>query len=91
MAKLYVFKAGVDADLIWLVVIGVLNAVIAAYYYLRIVKLMYLGEPVSEKRVTSSPSLSVALSLACFGVLLLGIYPWLVLKVSETATRLFLP
>ena len=91
MAKLYVFKAGVDADLIWLVVIGLINTVIAAYYYLRIVKLMYLGEPVSEERVRSSTSLSVALSLACFGVLLLGIYPWLVLKVTETATRLFLP
>jgi len=91
MAKLYIFNAGVDANLIWLVIIGVLNAVIAAYYYLRIVKLMYLGEPVSEERVTSTRSLNVALAIACLGVLVLGIYPWVVLKVAESATSLFLP
>jgi len=91
MAKLYIFNAGVDANLIWLVIVGVLNAVIAAYYYLRIVKLMYLGEPVSEERVTSTRSLNVALAIACLGVLVLGIYPWVVLRVAETATRLFLP
>ena len=91
MAKLYIFNAGVDANLIWLVIVGVLNAVIAAYYYLRIVKLMYLGEPVSEERVTSTPSLSVALAVACLGVLVLGIYPWVVLRVAESATSLFLP
>lgn len=91
MAKLYIFNAGVDANLIWLVIVGVLNAVIAAYYYLRIVKLMYLGEPVSEERVASTRSLNVALAIACLGVLVLGIYPWVVLRVAETATRLFLP
>ena len=91
MAKLYIFNAGIDANLIWLVIVGVLNAVIAAYYYLRIVKLMYLGEPVSEERVTSTRSLNVALAIACLGVLVLGIYPWVVLKVTETASSLFLP
>jgi NADH-quinone oxidoreductase subunit N len=91
MAKLYIFNAGVDANLIWLVIVGVLNAVIAAYYYLRIVKLMYLGEPVSEERVTSTRSLSVALAIACLGVLVLGIYPWVVLRVAESAASLFLP
>ena len=91
MAKLYIFNAGVDANLIWLVIVGVLNAVIAAYYYLRVVKLMYLGEPVSDEWVTSTGSLSVALAIACLGVLVLGIYPWVVLKVAETASSLFLP
>lgn len=91
MAKLYIFNAGVNGDLLWLVVIGVLNAVIAAYYYLRVVKLMYLGEPVAKEKIPSSNGLRVALSLACFGVLLLGIYPWIVLKVTESATTLFLP
>jgi NADH-quinone oxidoreductase subunit N len=91
MAKLYIFNAGIDANLIWLVIVGVLNAVIAAYYYLRIVKLMYLGEPVSEEKVTSTGSLNVALAIACLGVLVLGIYPWVVLRVAETASSLFLP
>jgi NADH-quinone oxidoreductase subunit N len=44
-SKLYVFMAAVEAGLIMLAVIGVLTSVVAAYYYLRIVKLMYFDEP----------------------------------------------
>lgn len=43
--KLYVFLAAVESGLIWLAIIGVVTSVIAAYYYLRIVKLMYFDEP----------------------------------------------
>ena len=43
--KLYVFLAAVEAGLYWLAVIGVLTSVVAAFYYLRIVKLMYFDEP----------------------------------------------
>ena len=43
--KLYVFKAAVDAGLIWFAVVGVVAIVVGAYYYLRIVKLMYFDEP----------------------------------------------
>jgi len=43
--KFYVLKAAVDADMVWLAVAGVIASVIGAYYYLRIVYLMYFGEP----------------------------------------------
>ena len=43
-AKLYVIKAAVDAGLVWLAVLGVVASVIGAFYYLRIVYLMYFGE-----------------------------------------------
>jgi len=43
--KFYVLKAAVDADMVWLAVAGVVASVIGAYYYLRIVYLMYFGEP----------------------------------------------
>ena len=42
--KFYVLKAAVDADSVWLAVAGVVASVIGAYYYLRIVYLMYFGE-----------------------------------------------
>ena len=42
--KLYVLRAAYDAGLIWLAVMGVLASVIGAYYYLRLVYLMYFGE-----------------------------------------------
>jgi len=44
-AKFYVFAAAVNAGLAWLAVIGVVASVVAAYYYLRIVKVMYFDEP----------------------------------------------
>jgi len=44
-AKFYVFAAAVNAGLAWLAVIGVVASVIGAYYYLRIVKVMYFDEP----------------------------------------------
>ena len=46
LAKLYVFLAAIDAELYALAVIGVLASVVGAYYYLRIVKIMYFDEPV---------------------------------------------
>ena len=45
IGKLYVFKAAVDAGLIWFAVVGVVLSVVGAYYYLRIVKLTYFDEP----------------------------------------------
>jgi len=89
MAKIYIFNAAVDYDLMWLVIIAVLNTAISAYYYLRVVKVMYLGAPLSEEVVPSSGALRVALSAACLGVLLLGVYPWALLKVAETAVSMF--
>jgi NADH-quinone oxidoreductase subunit N len=44
-AKLYIFLAAIDAKLTWLAVIGVLTSVVGAFYYLRIVKVMYFDEP----------------------------------------------
>jgi hypothetical protein len=52
---------------------------------------MFLGEPLSEERVHASSGLRVALAIACLGVLLLGIYPWILMRFSETAAIIFLP
>ena len=55
--KLYVFKAAIDAGLTWFAVIGVVLSVVGAYYYLRIVKLMYFDEPAEafDPRALSGP------------------------------------
>ena len=75
--------------LLWLVIIAVLNSVVSAVYYLRVVKVMWLGEPASGEKVSSSAALRVALALACLGVLFLGIVPGAAMKVAETAARIF--
>lgn len=89
VAKVFIFSAGVNHGLTWLVIIAVINSVISAYYYLRVVRVMYLGAPLSEERVPSSGALRAALSFACLGVLALGIYPWMVLRIAETAASIF--
>jgi len=89
MAKFYIFSGAVQHDLLWLVVVAVINSVISAYYYLRVVKVMWLGKPVSEEKMPSSGALRVALSLSCLGVLLLGIVPGLVMRLAEIAARMF--
>jgi NADH-quinone oxidoreductase subunit N len=89
MAKFYIFGGAVKHGLLWLVVIAVINSVISAYYYLRVVKVMWLGEPASEERVPSSWALRFALSISCLGVLLLGIIPGYIMKLAEMAARMF--
>lgn len=89
MAKFYIFSAAVHHHLLWLVIIAVINSAISAYYYLRVVKVMWLGEPASEEKVPSSGALRVALALSCLGVLLLGIIPGYIMKLAELAARMF--
>jgi len=75
MAKFYIFSGAVQSGLLWLVVLAVLNSVISAYYYLRVVKVMWFGEPASDEKVPSSGALRLALAISCLGVLVLGIIP----------------
>jgi len=89
MAKFYIFSAAVQHNLLWLVIIAVINSVISAYYYLRVVKVMWLGQAVSEEKVPSSGVLRLALSLCCLGVFLLGIIPGYIMKLAELAASMF--
>jgi len=89
MAKFYIFSGAVQNGLLWLVIIAVINSVISAYYYLRVVKVMWLGKPASETKVPSSVALRVALALSCLGVLVLGIVPGFVMKLAEMAAKMF--
>ncbi|MEE8413335.1 MAG: NADH-quinone oxidoreductase subunit N [Dehalococcoidales bacterium] len=89
MAKFFIFSGAVQNGLLWLVIIAVLNSVISAYYYLRVVKVMWFGEPASEEKVPSSKALRLALVISCLGVLLLGIVPGFVMGLAESAARMF--
>ena len=68
--KLYVFLAAIDAGLIVLAVIGVLTSVVGAYYYLRIVKLMYFDEP--AEAFDATPDRAAAVVAGVTAVLVLG-------------------
>jgi NADH-quinone oxidoreductase subunit N len=78
IGKFYLFMAAVKADLAWLAVVGVLFAAVSAYYYLRVVMVMYMREPETagvEPQLVTSPVLAVALACAFAGVLAFGLYP----------------
>jgi len=89
MAKFYIFSLAVKNGLLWLVIIAAINSVISAYYYLRVVKVMWFSEAASPEKVPSSIAPKVALALCCLGVLLLGIIPGLVMKLAELASNMF--
>jgi NADH-quinone oxidoreductase subunit N len=89
MAKFYIFSQAVSNGLLWLVIIAVINSVISAYYYLRVVKVMWFGEAASMEKVPSSIAPKAALVICCLGVLLLGIIPGLVMKLAEIASAMF--
>jgi NADH-quinone oxidoreductase subunit N len=89
LAKVYIFSGAINAGLVWLVVIAVLNSVISAFYYLRVVKVMWLGEPAETEPVPSSLSLRLALLVTCLGVLVLGVVPGMLMRVAEAAAAIF--
>ena len=74
-AKLSVLRAVVDADMAWLAVVAVLFSVIGAFYYVRVVKLMYFDRPLSEEPMGKNMDLRLVLSTNGLLVLGLGLYP----------------
>jgi NADH-quinone oxidoreductase subunit N len=89
IAKLYIFNAAVESDLVWLVIIAVLNSVISAFYYLRVTSLMFLGEPSSSEGVPTSMALRFALVTAVAGILFFGIVPSPLLDAAKDAASVF--
>jgi NADH-quinone oxidoreductase subunit N len=91
-AKFYVFQAAVGAGLVRLAIIGVLNAIVGLYYYLTIIKVMFVERavrPEEEEEPVEVPTASRwALGLTVFGVVFLGVFatPWynLASKAAET-------
>src|SRR5437879_5819329 len=89
-AKFYVFSAALQANLVGLVIIGVLNSAVGAYYYLRVMVVMYMREPREEAPLPPVPTgLRAALTLTVFAPIYLGILPGRVLEyASRSATEL---
>jgi len=91
-AKFYVFSAAVKANLIWLTIIGVLNSGIGAYYYLRIIVMMYMRESRKEVPVTRVPfALSVAIAVCIAATLYLGMFPDWVLWYTQGSAPYAVP
>jgi NADH-quinone oxidoreductase subunit N len=74
-AKFSVLQAALAAGYLWLVVFAVLMAVIGAFYYLRIIKLMYFDEPISNHPIEAPMDMRVVLGINAIALLVIGIMP----------------
>ena len=83
-AKFYVFSAALQANLVGLVIIGVLNSAIAAYYYLRIIVFMYMREPQVDAPIAPIPTgLGWALAISLVATIYLGVLPGRILDYAS--------
>jgi NADH-quinone oxidoreductase subunit N len=92
IAKFYVFMAAVSAGMTGLAVLAVIFAAVSAYYYLRVVMVMYMrdpgeaaGTPGYNVRVVTSPATIAVLVVASVAVLVLGVFPDQLVKAAQSA------
>ncbi|MHC5004789.1 MAG: NADH-quinone oxidoreductase subunit N [Planctomycetota bacterium] len=89
LGKWFLFSAAIESDMLWLVLVGAINATVSLYYYLRIIKEAYLTPPADETAIRLSPAATIAAGLGIALVLLLGFYPRPVWELAETAAKVF--
>jgi NADH-quinone oxidoreductase subunit N len=90
-AKFLVFGAAVDANMAWLAVVGVIASIVALYYYLKILKVIYLDRsPENEAPIHLTLSWKVGLGITFVGILLSGIIisPWYVMSAQAASAFL---
>lgn len=86
--KFYIFRAALESNLIWLTVLGLLNSAVAAYYYLRLLVMMYFHEPEAGQPDPGplAPGLRLAMILSAAGTFVLGITPGAILEFAQKST-----
>jgi len=92
IAKFYIFMAAINAHMTWLAVVAVIFAAVSAYFYLRVIMVMYMREPGEVAgmpghgiRIVMSPAVTIVLVVAALGVVLLGLFPDPLVKAAQSA------
>jgi NADH-quinone oxidoreductase subunit N len=84
-AKLFVLDAVVSVDLTWLALVGVFFSIIGAFYYIRVVKIMYFDKPVDDTPLVAGMDTQIVLSLNGISMLVLGLFPAGLLSLCHAA------
>jgi NADH-quinone oxidoreductase subunit N len=88
--KFILFQAAAQQDLLWLAAIAVMMSFVSLYYYLVVIKEMYLGQPEQATRFPTPPIEYAALAVLVIGVMIIGLYPFPVFEaVDESIVSLF--
>ncbi len=85
IGKLVIFSAAIKSGLVWLAILGVINSVVSAYYYVRIVRVMFLEPPREQGASGISPVAWFALTVSGVAMIGIGIAPGFVLRAAEIA------
>lgn len=86
-AKLSVLKEVVNMQMVWLAVVAVAFSLVGAFYYLRVVKMMYFDEPETSEPLTAGVDAKVVLSINCLLLLVLGLMPNTMMTVLIDAVQ----
>jgi NADH-quinone oxidoreductase subunit N len=90
MGKFYIFSSAIKTGYYWLAIIGVLNSVVAAYYYLRVLMYMYFKEPERELgTIDFSPAYVIVILVSIAALFYLGILPREVLLIAQKSVSIF--
>jgi NADH-quinone oxidoreductase subunit N len=89
IGKLYIFVAAIKEGLYTLIVVGLVNIVISIYYYLVVVKKMYINEPTDPSPLAISAPMKAVVYIGLAGTLILGIYPQPFIDWAVAATLMF--
>ncbi len=82
-AKYYVILAAIEADLLWLAVAVVVLSAVSAFYYLRVVAVMYFNEPERTPRTASTPLLNLGILSMVVATLILGLFSEPIVDLAE--------
>jgi NADH-quinone oxidoreductase subunit N len=86
LGKFYVFNAALESNLIWLAILLAVNTVIGAYYYLRVIVVMYMREPAEEIPAEPVPgTLAAVLWIAAVGTVYVGLFPARIIDFAAKA------
>jgi NADH-quinone oxidoreductase subunit N len=85
VAKLLVLEAIIAQGMVWLAIVAVIFSIIGAFYYLRVVKMIYFDKPTTEVPVVTNASARVAITVNGAAILLLGMYPAALFSLCQQA------
>jgi NADH-quinone oxidoreductase subunit N len=91
IGKWYLFGAAIRSDWVWLAVVAVVNSAVSLYFYIRVVVVMYVKEPVDAERLVVSPGQRVAIAACIAFTLLFGVYPQPIIRFAEKSVLSLAP
>ena len=89
IGKVYVFVAAIQQGLYTLITVGLVSIIISMYYYLIVVKMMYINEPVDPARILVPGPLKAVIFISLAGTVILGIWPQPFMAFAVAATGIF--